>query len=58
MNTTKIRIETKAGKVIERNALITDWIDDEGRQSSMAQVGIFLYKVIRRDVCGPIFKVA
>ena len=55
---TKIRIETKAGKIIERNAAIADWIDSEGRQSSTAQVGIWIYRVARRDELGPVYKVA
>ena len=54
----KIRIETKGGKMIERNATITDWIDNDGRQSSTAQVGIHLYKVARRDSLGPVYKIA
>lgn len=58
METAKIRIETKAGKMIERMAVIANWIDNEGRQSSTAQVGIHLYRVARRDSYGPIFKVA
>jgi hypothetical protein len=54
----RIRIETKAGKVIERKAEVRDFIDDSGRQYSLAQVGVFLYAVVRRDCLGPIFKVA
>jgi len=52
----KIRIETRAGKMIERNAAISDWIDNEGRRASTAQVGIHLYRVVRRDATGPVFK--
>lgn len=53
----RIRIETRAGKMITRKAVTTDWIDSEGRQCSIAQVGIRLYRVIRRDAEGPIYKV-
>ena len=54
----KIRIETKAGKIIERRAVLSDWIDADGRQSSLAQVGIWLYRVARRDYYGPVYKIA
>ena len=54
----RIRIETKSGKVIERRAEVRDFIDNSGRQYSLAQVGVFLYTVVRRDCLGPIFKVA
>ena len=48
----KIRIRTKAGKLIERNAII----EQRGeRFVSVAQVGIYLYKIIDSDVHGAIW---
>lgn len=52
---TKITIKTKSGKMIERNANVTDWIDGNGRQSSTAQIGNAVYRVIDRTSDGAIF---
>jgi hypothetical protein len=53
----RIRIETKAGRMIVRKAAVTEYIDRDGRQWSVAQVGIHLYKVNRRDTEGSVYKV-
>lgn len=55
---TKIRIETKSRKIIERNAGITDYIDNRGRQYSIAMVGQYLYKIAYRDFYGPVYKIS
>jgi hypothetical protein len=48
----KIRIRTKAGKLIVRNAII----EQRGeRFVSVAQVGIYLYKIVDSDVHGAIW---
>jgi hypothetical protein len=55
MNKKTIRIKTKKGKVIERSAPITDWIDNDGNRTSTAQIGKVIYRVIDRDYYGAIF---
>jgi hypothetical protein len=50
-----VRIITSTGKTIERKAEITDWIDNQGRQSSTARVGRTVYRVIDRDAVGAVF---
>lgn len=51
----KIRIRTKAGKLIERNALVETHIDHRDRFRSVAQVGIHLYKIVGCDTYGAIW---
>lgn len=43
------------GRITEVKAEITDWIDNNGRQLSTAEVDGKLYKVIDRDYYGPIY---
>jgi hypothetical protein len=53
----KIRIETITGKMIEREAHVQDWIDNNGNQYSTADVKGYktLLYVIDRDDEGPIW---
>jgi hypothetical protein len=53
----KIRILTKKGTVIERNAELVTFTDGKGRASTLAQVGIYLYAVVVTDEKGPVFSV-
>jgi hypothetical protein len=54
----KIRIKTKSGQLIERNAAIVDYITDSGECYSEARVGRFVYRVVCRDVYGAIFAIS
>ncbi|ORC37295.1 hypothetical protein B4O97_03645 [Marispirochaeta aestuarii] len=51
----EIRIKTKGGKLIEREAEVIDKIDNDGRQYSIALHGGNVYTVIDRDYYGPIY---
>lgn len=51
----EIRIQTRGGKLIEREAEVIDKIDNEGRQYSIALHGGNVYTVIDRDYYGPIY---
>lgn len=51
----KITIITKSGKYIKRNATVTDMIDSNGNQYSVATVGRAMYRVIERNFDGAIF---
>ena len=54
----KIRIETQKGRMIERQAQITDWMGNDGRQFATATIGRAQYSIVKRDVYGPIWAVS
>lgn len=45
-----ITIKTKSGKYIQRKAIITNWIDNNGIQYSTAQVGNAIYRIIAHQL--------
>jgi hypothetical protein len=53
-----IRIQTRQGKHITRRAVVVDYIANNGRQFSAAQVGIHLYRIAYRDSTGPVWAVS
>jgi hypothetical protein len=54
---TTIRIKDEHGDIHEVTGEITltDWIDNDGHQSSTAEIDGVLYRVIERDYYGPIY---
>lgn len=57
METRAIRIKTHAGRMIYREAQITNWIGSDGQQWSTAQVGRTkaTYRIIGHDADGAIW---
>jgi predicted RNA-binding Zn-ribbon protein involved in translation (DUF1610 family) len=59
MEKKKIRIQTKSGKIIERNSEVTEWICPEygelGQRITTAIVGNVAYQIKYRDYYGPVF---
>jgi hypothetical protein len=52
-----ITIQTRKGNLIQRKATVSNTIDNSGRITSWAQVGIHLYKIIERTSAGNIWRV-
>jgi len=50
-----VRIELRTGRIKVVAAVLTDWIDDEGNQSTTATYKERLYVVVRRDGEGAVF---
>jgi hypothetical protein len=53
----KIRIRTRKGKEIIRNAYVKDMLSADGKVYSLAQVGVFLYRIVERRPDGNVWSV-